>query len=133
MKPLRCAGMALLAALATTLLLPGCGDDGDDSEEAFCDAADRLRSDVEDLSRMDITAEGTDGLERRVEQIQDDFRDLRESGERAAEPELDALDDALSDLDSSLDENLTSVVDAVSRTVDAAGDALRKFDQMCED
>ena len=78
-----------------------CGSD-DSSADAFCDAGDSLRSNIETIGDIDIIAGGTDAVSERFEAIESDLKQLQDSGSDVASDEISALDSAVSDLGSAL-------------------------------
>lgn len=125
-------------AVGLMLLATGCGDD-DSPEAAFCDASENLDSDVEALSELDVTAEGTDALRSALGDIQSDLTELRTTGSEVASEELTALDSALSGLDEALSavsgdptaDDVTAIVGSVQETAQASQAALTKFHETC--
>ena len=106
-----------------------CGSD-DSSVDAFCDAGDSLRSNVETIGDIDIVAGGADAVTERFEAIESDLTLLKESGSDVASDEIAALESAVSDLGSALAglsggvsvedaEQLVSSITAVLTSADA--------------
>lgn len=106
-----------------------CGSD-DSSADAFCDAGDRLRSNIETIGDIDIVAGGADAVTERFEAIQSDLTLLKDSGSDVASDEIAALESAVSDLGSALAglsggvsvedaEQLVSSITAVLTSADA--------------
>ena len=106
-----------------------CGSD-DSSEDAFCDAGDSLRSNIETIGDIDIVAGGADAFTERFEAIESDLTLLKDSGSDVASDEIATLETAVSDLGTALAglsggvsvedaEQLVSSITAVSTSVDA--------------
>ena len=133
---------ALLAGAVMALtLLTACGSDDAAAtpEEAFCDAGDSLRTDVESLGDLDLVAEGTDGIQQQFDAISSDLEQLRDSGQDVASQEIDTLDSALTQLESTVETlgdapSARAVADAASSVkgvVDSARAVLDKLDSTC--
>ena len=89
----------------------GCSDDEESAQESYCAAGDSLESNLGALTDLDLIAEGTEGLNTAVEQVQSDLVELRESASEAAADDVSALEQSVDDLEtaiSSLGGDLTS-------------------------
>jgi hypothetical protein len=106
------AGLLLIIGPATA-----CSDDDPSPEEAFCEAGDSLRADVDGLADLDLIAGGTNALNERVEAIRTDIDELKKSGTEVAKEEVGALETTVDELRAALE----AVGDDV--TVDGARDA----------
>lgn len=125
-RSLAIAVLPLVAAIG----ISGCGsdDDGQSSQEKYCEAGDQLRSDVTALLELDVAAVGTDGLESAIEAVDQSLSDLSGAAESAVEDEVAALEDAMSDVDSALsdvggeltEENAEGVIVAIDAAFVAA-------------
>jgi hypothetical protein len=139
-----------ILALALSLLLAACGDDDDSpeggtlegggSEEEFCEAGDRLRTQISDLASFDVVSEGTDALEARLDEIDNTVDDLKESGEDVAAEEIAALETALDDVRANLDaigggqltaQNATALLNSVLAAGTAAEQVFTKLRETC--
>jgi hypothetical protein len=137
-------GKSTLAVIAAAVLsvsfLAACGDDDDVSpEEAFCNAGDDLRSDVDSLSELDLVAQGTDALEEQVTAISDDIDAMKAAGAEVAADEITALETAVDELDSALSaidgevtvDNAAGAVVAVSSVASAGQAVYTVLDTTC--
>lgn len=135
----RRTGRVVRSVCAVTLgvtILAACGDS---AEDAFCDAGDSLRADIEGLGSVDIITNGTSALDEQFSAISSDLDDLRESGADVAAEEIDALGSATESLGTALDglqadisvEGAQGVADAVSGVATAANAVLDKLATTC--
>ncbi len=133
----------LLISLSVMLALSvaACDDDDEPSaEEAFCSDAAALETSVTSLADLDVVAEGTDGIEAAVGDVQSDLQDLSDSGSEVAADEIDALDDSLSGLEDSLNaagenltaDNATDVISALGTVATSAQAVQDRFTTVCE-
>lgn len=105
--PLPRLRVLVAAAIIAGLALAGCGDDGDSSEAAYCDALDTLSDDVNSLTNLDVLSAGIDGVRDQLDQIRSDFDQVVESGREVASDEIDAAQSAIDNLSTAVD-NLSS-------------------------
>ncbi|MGA9279477.1 hypothetical protein [Ilumatobacter sp.] len=119
---------AVTAVLVVVSLgaLAACGgsDTGSESsQEAFCDAGDRLRTDVEGIATLDFLSGDTDGLSEQFDAIRSDLDELSESGSDVASEEIDDLQAAVDEFGASV-ESLTDgfSIDAAGAVADSVGD-----------
>jgi hypothetical protein len=113
-------------------LLVACGDDDDGTtpQDAYCEAGAELRASVGELADLDLLSEGTNGLQTRVQAIEDDLSTMRAAASDAAADELDALRTAVGDLGDVLAaipgdlsrQTLSDVSSAVTEVTSAAQD-----------
>ena len=130
--------VALVATLSLATL-SACGSDGESSEDAFCDAGDSLRSNVEGIADIDVVSGGTDAVTDQIDAIQSDVDQLRESGADVAADEISELETAVDDVSSALQglgddisvENAQSVSSSVGAVVTAAGAVYERLDSAC--
>lgn len=130
--------VALVATLSLATL-SACGSDGESSEDAFCDAGDSLRSNVEGIADIDVVSGGTDAVTDQIDAIQSDVDQLRESGADVAADEISELETAVDDVSSALQglgddisvENAQSVSSSVGAVVTAAGALYERLDSAC--
>lgn len=136
-SPRRAFGVLAVVSLG---LVAGCGDDGGGAGEAFCEAGDRLRSDIADLAGLDVVTGGTEALGERFASIRSDVDDLRDAGSDVAVDELDALDTAIDELgaavaalgDSPGVDAAQAVVAGVGDVLEAAAAVVDRLDSACE-
>jgi len=134
----RWSGVAVVAALSIATL-SACGSDSESSEDAFCDAGDSLRSNIEGIADVDIVSGGTDAVTDQVEAIQSDVDQLRDSGSDVAADEISALETAVDEVAAALDglgddisiENAQAVASSVTAVVSAAGAVYERLDAAC--
>ena len=134
----RWSGVAVVAALSLATL-SACGSDSEPSEDAFCDAGDSLRSNIEGIADIDIVSGGTDAVTDQVEAIQSDVDQLRDSGSDVAADEISALETAVDEVAAALDglgddisiENAQAVAASVTAVVSAAGAVYERLDTAC--
>lgn len=121
--------MVLVAAAGLAMaVVAGCGDDDKKSaQEKYCEAGESLEASVTALVGLDLVAEGTDGLESAIADVEDDVNELRDSATDAAEDDVDALEQSVDDLDSALsdlgDEITSENATAAGTAVQAVGAA----------
>ena len=85
--------------LVAAVVAAGCGSDDDESaQDRYCAAGASFESSLDELAGLDLVAEGTDGLNAAVDQVQSDLDDLRDSASDAAADEVSALEEAVDDL-----------------------------------
>ncbi|MDH3226550.1 MAG: hypothetical protein OEM67_05615, partial [Thermoleophilia bacterium] len=99
--------LLLVSLMLTLALVVAACDDDDDSattsaEEAFCADADSLQAGVSALADLDVVAEGTNGIESAVSDVETDLQNLKESGTEVGGDELDALESSVQDLEDAL-------------------------------
>ena len=131
-------GVAVVAALSLATL-SACGSDSDSSEDAFCDAGDSLRSNIEGIADIDIVSGGTDAVTEKIEAIQSDVDQLSESGQDVAADEISALETAVDETAAALDglgetvsvENAEALASSVGAVVTAAGAVYERLDTVC--
>jgi len=117
----------------------GCGSDSESSEEAFCEARDSLRANVEGIAEIDVIAGGTDAISERFAAIKSDLQQLKDSGSEVAADEIVALESSVDELGSALEalgadisvEGALAVRNAASSVVTAAGDVLDRLSTTC--
>ncbi len=134
----RWSGVAVVAALSLATL-SACGSDSESSEDAFCDAGDSLRSNIEGIADIDIVSGGTDAVTDQVEAIQTDVDQLRDSGSDVAANEISALETAVDEVAAALNglgddisiENAQAVATSVTAVVSAAGAVYGRLDTAC--
>jgi len=134
----RWSGVAVVAALSLATL-SACGSDSESSEDAFCDAGDSLRSNIEGIADIDIVSGGTDAFTDQIAAIQADVDALRDSGSDVAADEISALETAVDEVAAALDglgdeisiENAQTVASSVGAVVTAAGDVYERLDSAC--
>jgi hypothetical protein len=123
--------LMLMAGLAIAAIA-GCGDDDEKSaQEKYCEAGASLEASVEALLDLDLVAEGTDGLESALGEVESNVNDLRDAATDAAaddvtalEQSVDGLEGAVSDLGGEISsENVTGVQSAV-QSVGAAAEGV---------
>ncbi|MCP3856475.1 MAG: hypothetical protein GY698_17315 [Actinomycetia bacterium] len=127
----------LVGGLLILGLLAGCGSD--DPEEAFCDAGDSLKANIEGLTDIDIISEGTNALEEQFSAISSDVDQLRDSGADLADQEITDLDTAVDQLGTRLDAlsneftatDAQGVIEAGAAVVDTAGAVFDKLTTTC--
>ena len=97
------AGAAALCL--SIVVLASCGGDDTEAspEQAFCDAAATLRTDVQALVELDVIAEGTNALKDRVSTIQTDLDELIAAGSDLAKDDVAALETSVDELQTSID------------------------------
>ncbi|MFD2080871.1 hypothetical protein [Actinopolymorpha cephalotaxi] len=111
------AGLILLCAI----VLAGCGGSGGSSSTAspatesassaspsgtanaaVCREAKQLQSSLTALKNVDVRAEGTNGVERKLNAVRSDLKGLRSAASAAWRPQLDALSAALGGLSTAI-------------------------------
>ena len=122
--------IGLLAAAGLAMaVVAGCGDDDEKSaQETYCEAGESLEASVTALASLDLVAEGTDGLESAIGDVESDVNELSDSATDAAADDVAALEQSVDDLDSALSdlggqitsENATAVGTAVQAVGAAA-------------
>jgi len=134
----RVVGVVTLAVMSLGFAA-GCGSDSEPSEDAFCEAGDSLRTNVEGIAEIDVIAGGTDAISEVFAAIESDLQQLRDSGSDVAADEISALESAVDELDSaigalgdgiSVDAGL-AVGNAASSVAAAAGDVLDRLSTTC--
>jgi hypothetical protein len=104
---MRALGLLVLASF----LFAACSDDDDDgqaqggadsTEQAFCDAGERLEAQLSELGSLNVVEEGTDELQRRLDEIQTTGNELRQTGREIAGSEIEAFQEALRQVDQDL-------------------------------
>ena len=119
----------MVSAALTVALLAGCGSDDEQSDkEQWCAAGDSLSADIGALKDLDLVAEGTDGLESALTEIENDVKELYDNVDLDGEKEdIDLLQEAIDGLDnamSGLSGDITSEnVEAVQAAVVNVGNA----------
>ena len=134
----RWSGVAVVAVLSLATL-SACGSDSESSEDAFCDAGDSLRADVEGIADIDVVSGGTDAVTDQIDAIQSDVAQLSESGLDVAADEISALETAVDDVSSELQglgddisvENAQAVSSSIGSVVTAAGAVYERLDTVC--
>ncbi|HKY17190.1 MAG TPA: hypothetical protein VJM33_19845 [Microthrixaceae bacterium] len=125
----------MTACLVVGVLVAGCGDDDDSSsattaaptteaEGDVCADRDALQSSVEELRDVDLTAEGTNGVEAAVGAVKEDLDALGTSVSDELEPEVEAVRTAVDELETAVDDldsdggvsNALAAVAAVARS-----------------
>ncbi|MDG1267140.1 MAG: hypothetical protein P8O03_12520 [Ilumatobacter sp.] len=132
-------GAAAVVAALSLGTLSACGSDGESPEDAFCDAAVSLQTNIEGIADVDIISGGTDAVTDQVEAIQSDVVQLRNSGSDVAADEISALGTAVDDLAAALDalgsdtsvDSAQAVVSSAGAVVVSAGAVYNRFDSVC--
>ncbi len=108
--------------LVAAVVAAGCGSDDDESaQDRYCAAGESFESSLDELAGLDLVAEGTDGLNAAVDQVQSNLDDLRDSASDAAADEVGALEQAVDDLNESIS---TLGGDLTSDNASAVGTAI---------
>ena len=131
-------GLAVVAALSLATL-SACGSDSESSEDAFCDAGDSLRSNIEGIADIDIVSGGTDAVTEQIEAIQSDVDQLSKSGQEVAADEISTLETTVDDTAAALEglgetisvENAQALASSVGAVVTAAGAVYERLDTVC--
>jgi hypothetical protein len=137
--------------LAIALSIAACGDDDDNnggsqggadtSEQQFCDAGERLETQVSELASLNVAQAGTNELQRRLDEMQGTVADLRESGREVAASEIDTLEEAVDRLESDFDavrvgevtsEEATALVNDAIAAGEAAEAVFTKWRETCQ-
>jgi hypothetical protein len=136
----RAVGVVVLASLSLGFA-SGCGSDesAESTEDAFCDAGDSLRTNIETVADIDIVSGGTDAISERYTAIESDLAQLQDSGSDLAADEISALDSAVDDLGSALEAlgedisvaNAQQISTSVADVVSAAGNVLERLSTTC--
>jgi hypothetical protein len=128
------------------LLLMGaavaCSDDSDDAspEEAYCNAGESLQESLETLLDLDVIAEGTNGIETAIENVQADVEEFTDAAETVTEDDAQALRVAFEDLKGAVEslgddgisiENGSAVIDAVTAMVAPAEAVFATLTETC--
>lgn len=132
-------GSVAVAAALSFATLSACGSDSESSEDAFCEAGDSLRSNIEGIADIDIVSGGTDAVTDQIAAIQADVDALRDSGSDVAADEISALETAVDEVAAALDglggeisvENAQAVASSVGAVVTAAGAVYERLDTAC--
>jgi hypothetical protein len=122
--PVRRALMAGIVIVA----IAGCGDDDDKSaQEKYCDAASSLDTSVEALLDLDLVAEGANGLESALGDVESSVNELRDTATDATIDEVDelqrsvdGLEGAVSDLGAEISSENVADVESAVQSVGAA-------------
>ena len=129
----------LVPCLVMGLALASCSSDDDPSaatttapaDDACADAED-LRSSVQGLRDVDVSAEGTNGLEDAVSAVQSDLTALGESASAELQPEVDAVRGSLQELETAVtnfgSEGASQVLDAVAAVASSSSELLTALD-----
>jgi hypothetical protein len=130
-------GRRLVAVLIPMVVLAGaCGDDDDggssaggngggdggDDSAAVCDARADLDASVNDLSDVDVAAEGTNALDAALGEVGDDVQAVADAAQEDLSDEVDDVQQAYDQLETAVDdfgdqESTSSAVAAVSGAV----------------
>ena len=96
-----------------------------DSEQAFCDAAEQLQTDVEALADVDVVDGGLDAVNAQLDLIKSDAEDLANAGSDAAASQIDDLEAAVDALGDDLDTmNADPSADALSTVASDIGEVV---------
>lgn len=117
--------MKLAAAVTATLLLGaalvGCSDD----KPAVCDSVDNLKTSVEDVQNIDITASSAvSDLESGLNTIKSDLATVKTDAKSQYASQIDAVNSAFTTLTTSID---AAKADATGTTLAAVGAAVAPF------
>jgi len=134
----RWSGVVVVAALSLATL-SACGSDSESSEDAFCDAGDSLRANVEGIADIDIVSGGTDAVTDQLAAIQADVDALVDSGSDVAADEIAALETAVDEVGAALDglgddisiEAAQTLATSVGAVVTAAGAVYGPLEAAC--
>jgi DNA repair ATPase RecN len=129
--------LATAGVLAVVLsLAAACGDDDNDnggssgsdqsSQEDACAQAEDLKNSITDLSNVDLSEEGTNGLDAAFDKIEQNADDLASTVSKDLKPQVDDLKSALRSLETAIanigDEGgVSTAVDAVQEVLTTAG------------
>jgi hypothetical protein len=133
--------IVVLAAIVLALAVIGCSSDsdGDDDDASTCASLQQLSASVRALSTLDLSAEGTNGLQSRLETIEDDWSDARQAAADQFGGELDELEQAVDTLGATLDslgsgdQTLGALADQVRSDVQAVDAAWRSLVEAAEE
>lgn len=125
--------------IAVAVLLGACSSDSDESNASCSDDLSTLKSDVSDLTSIDVPQEGTNAVDEQLNTINADVSALKDSASSAAASALEPVDTAVDDLQSTLSDagsdpsasSLQAVVMAITAVGDAATTAFSSLDDAC--
>ena len=117
--------MKLAAAVITTLLLGtvlvGCSDD----KPAVCDSVDALKTSVDDVKNIDVTASSAvSDLKSSLTTIKSDLDTVKTDAKAQYATQIDAVDTAFTQLTTSID---AAIADATATTLAAVVAAVQPF------
>lgn len=129
----------VVVAALSLAALSACGSDSESSVEAFCDAGDSLRANVEGIADIDIVSGGTDAVTDQITAIQSDVAELSDSGSDVAADQISTLETTVDEVAASLDglgdeisvENAQAVATSVGSVVTAASAVYEQLDTVC--
>ncbi len=138
-------GRAVVACVALTAVVASCGgDDDDDSSSAatttttasVCADREALQTSVDSLQNVDLVAEGTNGVNAAIDDVQEDLTALQTSASAELQPEVEAVQDDVDELKTAA-ENLDSggaagAADAAAAVADVASSASTLLDSLAD-
>ncbi len=86
-------------ALSVSLLVTGCGN----STPAYCTDADKLKSSLQQMGKVDISKNGLSSLQTAVTSVESNANALVQEARSAFAPQTKALQDSLSGLKSAVE------------------------------
>ena len=133
------ASRLLVACLAVGLTVAACGSDDDTSSttttapvDDVCADKEALSASLADLQDVDVTADGTTGLETAVGTVQDDLDALGESAGDELQPQVDDVRGSLQELETAVtnfgSEGPTQVLDAIAAVASSSSTLITSLD-----
>lgn len=110
-----------IATLVIGMSVVACGDDA----PAVCGSVDDLRTSIDDVREIDLTASGAvDELQSGLGTVEGNLADVKSDAQEEFSPEIDAVDTSLDGLKTAVDAAKT---DPTAETLAAAAAALADF------
>ena len=134
------ASRLLVACVAVGLTMAACGSDDETSSttttaapvDDVCADSEALSASLADLQDVDVTADGTNGLEAAVGAVQDDLEALGESAGNELQPQVDDVRGSLQELETAVtnfgSEGPTQVLDAIAAVASSTSTLITSLD-----
>ena len=93
-----CSGVALVLSA----LIVGCSSNGSSSKPAYCNDADQLKTSVQNLGNVDVSANGLDSLKTALSSVQTNAKAFATDAKSEFAPQTTALQNSLTSLDTAI-------------------------------
>jgi len=130
----------LVTCLTIGLMVAACGSDDESSTttttaapvDDVCADSEALSASLADLQDVDVTADGTNGLEDALGAVQDDLEALGESAGNELQPQVDDVRGSLQELETAItnfgSEGPTQVLDAIAAVASSSSTLITSLD-----
>jgi hypothetical protein len=133
-------GRLVIACVVLSAVAASCGGDDDESSSAattttasVCADREALQTSVSSLQDVDLVAEGTNGVNAAIDDLQEDLSSLQNSAGAELQPEVQAVQDDIDELKTAVEDfDSGGAAAAAAATSDLASSARTLFDSLAD-